>query len=935
MAKGVKNLRMITGKYYGAEDSLTKSVALVADIEACIVVENWLKDTSDAEKKGLVTWFWYSPDKKILKKEPGRRFKVSIPKNLCGSYTYYLEASLSGKCDFKSGIYVRGKTEPLINKSKWCIKNDGEDMRKNEFSFGDNVFLGLETEGLNGNWVTIEVYWLNDEFTFDKAKRSVFDSKYDPKADDKLTKVFEKEAWVVKGEINTDFTIQHSWKKGEFSHKFYIKVRNGKDYVLDTSKQNIHARFLRVKNKVVPVRTDIKILNNNAPVKVGELEKKVDSISTCRFKVIKLSERNKTIELFNEGKFINKMDPTSKFYTIRDINYDYDKSNIRSDAKPVLDEIVQFLTKLMPYVPVELGSHTDIRGTDQYNMALSERRAKSVVDYLVKKGVDRGRIHAKGYGKTLPLHAGANISEKMHELNRRTTIKFLISDKDALPIEYSMIAPDIDKALPAPITIEGLSRKGCYHHPEIHKWEMKVIDGFKSEKTFPLKEGANTINYKVYSAAPKLSDFLYSFFLGSRFTHQFFINSCAYYSKTDKKEPKPTLLLTTYPDAVLTQNIRMSYTEPYFWNGVPVELVNNFEWLDEAMASIKKSVESLKEFSKKDVNELSDKIFEFIDEETHKFALGFHFIYNFGDIENRKAPAKNYDYTKENRMLTAIALIIMYIIEIAIILLIIWFTRGKGAFGRIKKFRTFFKTVDKLDDWGFQVVYPKLAENRSMYFESSLGKISRVIEINSKADPLIGVSYEKEVSLLELEGITEKLKKVLDSDTLAKTKLKFEFEGKVFCEFNVKINLGSKKIFVKDFLYGLNSTSGKLTAGVGIAAGASLKGFSIQKEKALRILPVFPPTYIKLEAKLDVELGGYMTYSRSYGMDYNVKGLPTGVYYQDVIFFSGLKGTVHQRVSTKVEDETVFDTNPQDKPVPFTLIKGDTYTFDKVYLFKI
>ncbi len=935
MPKGVKNLRMVSGKYYGSADSLTKSVVLEAEKEACIVVDNWLKDTSDAEKKGLVTWFWYSPDKKILKKEPGRRFLVKIPKNLCGSHTYYLEASLSGNCDFKSGIYVRGQATSLIKNSKWCMKNDGEDMRKHEFSFGENVFLGLETEGLNGNWVTIEVYWLNDKFSMDKAKRSLFDSTYDPKSDDKMTKVFEKEAWVINGEINTDFTIQHAWKKGEFSHMFYIKVRNGKNYVLDTSKQDIHGRFLRVKNKVVPVRTDIKILNNNAPVKVGEVEKKVDSISTCRFKVIKFSERNKTIELFNEGKFINKMDPTSKFYTIRDINYDYDKSNIRADAKPILDEIVQFLTKLMPYVPVELGSHTDIRGTDQYNMALSQRRAQSAVDYLVKKGVDRGRIHAKGYGKTLPLHTGANISESMHGLNRRTTIKFLISDKDALPIEYSMIAPDVDKALPASVIINGLSRKGCYHHPEKHNRKVRVIDGFKSEKTFPLKDGDNTINYKVYSAAPKLSDFLYSFFLGSRFTHQFFINSCAYYSRIDKNTPTPTLLLTAYPDAVLTQNVRMSYTEPYFWNDVPVKLIDNFEWLDEAMASIQKSVESLKAFSKKEVNELSDKIFEFIKEETHKFALGFHFIYNFGDIENRKSPAKTYDYTNENRMLTAIALIIMYIIEIAIILLIIWFTRGKGAFGRIKKFRKVFKAVDKLDDWGFDIIYPKLAENRSMYFESSLGRISRVIEINSKADPLIGVSYEKEVSLLELEGITEKLKKVLDDETLGKTKLKFEFEGKVFCEFNVKISVGSKKIYVKDHLYGLNSTSGKLTAGVGISAGASLKGFNMKKEKSFRILPVFPPTHLKLEAKLDVEVGGYMTYSRSYGMDYNTKGLPTGAYYQDIIFFSGLTGTIHQRVNSKVEDETVFDTNAQDKPEAFTLIKEDTYTFDKVYLFKI
>jgi len=55
----------------------------------------------------------------------------------------------------------------------------------------------------------------------------------------------------------------------------------------------------------------------------------------------------------------------------------------------------------------------------------------------------------------------------------------------------------------------------------------------------------------------------------------------------------------------------------------------------------------------------------------------------------------------------------------------------------------------------------------------------------------------------------------------------------------------------------------------------------------------------------------------------------------NVIFFSGLKGTLHQRVMTQVEDETVFDTNPQDKPTSFTLTNGDTYNLDKVYLLKI
>lgn len=935
MAKGVKSLKMTDGRYYPGSSRVNRNMVIKADLEAVFEVDEWHPGTTAEEKSKILTWFWFDENKKLITKDAGRRFRVTVPKRLCGSYTYYLEASLSGNFDMKSGIYIRGLSDLKIKKSKWCLVNDGDDQRSHKFSFGENVFLGLETEGIDGKWVTVELYRLNSEITLEKVSNWLSNKKYDPTKDDVIAKVFEKQAHVINGEINTDFTLLPSWKKGHDDNKFYVKIRDGNKYISDDHGDYIHARYLTVKNKIVPTQTEIKILSSNAPVKVGDTEKKASSISQCRFQILKLTERNKTVELFNEGRFINKMDSSSKFYTIRNINYDYDKSNIRNDAKPVLDEIVQFLTKLMPYVPVELGSHTDVRGTNEYNVLLSQRRAQAVVDYLIKNGVDPNRIHAKGYGKSKPLFIGENISEAMHEQNRRTTIKFLISDKEAVPIQYSLIAPNMEKPLPISIAVNGFSRKGCYHSPQKHKNEMSSVDGYKLGSRNTLKDGDNLINYKVYSPTPALSDFLHSFFLGSRFAHQFFINSCAYYSKVDVKNPKPTLLLTTYPDAVLTYNIRMDYKEPYFWNDVPVNIVNNFIWLDETVASVKDSLSNLKAFSTKEINDLSDKIFEFIDEETHKMGIGMHFIYNFDDIENRKSPSKTYDYTQEYRNATAVALVIMYLIEIAIILLILWFTRGKGAFGRIKKFRPFFKAVDKLDDMGFEVDYPKMAENRSMYFESSLGKISRVVEVNSKADPLLGISYSKEVSLMELGETSERLKKVLGKETLENTKLKFEFKGKIFCEFNVKINLGSKKIFVKDFLFGLNSFSGKFTAGVGIAAGASLKGFKIQKEKSIRILPIFPPKSIKFEAKLDVDLGGYITYSRNYGIDYGLQGKATGIYYQDVIFFSGLKGTLHQRVLTQVEDETVFDTNAEDKPTSFTLINGDTYYLDKVYLLKI
>jgi OmpA family len=90
-----------------------------------------------------------------------------------------------------------------------------------------------------------------------------------------------------------------------------------------------------------------------------------------------------------------------------------------------------------PQIKIELGSHTDARGADQYNMSLSDRRAVAAVDYLTStQGVDNERITAKGYGESQLVNRcddGVNCAENDHQLNRRTEIKITgISDKDPL-----------------------------------------------------------------------------------------------------------------------------------------------------------------------------------------------------------------------------------------------------------------------------------------------------------------------------------------------------------------------------------------------------------------------------------------------------------------------------------------------------------------------
>ena len=108
------------------------------------------------------------------------------------------------------------------------------------------------------------------------------------------------------------------------------------------------------------------------------------------------------------------------------ILYDFDKHNIRPDAKIILDEVVQVMND-NPTIKIELGSHTDCRGSDVYNEALAQRRAVSAATYIKKRIKDPSRITFKGYGEYKLKNRcddGVECTPEEHQENRRT--EFLI-----------------------------------------------------------------------------------------------------------------------------------------------------------------------------------------------------------------------------------------------------------------------------------------------------------------------------------------------------------------------------------------------------------------------------------------------------------------------------------------------------------------------------
>jgi outer membrane protein OmpA-like peptidoglycan-associated protein len=140
---------------------------------------------------------------------------------------------------------------------------------------------------------------------------------------------------------------------------------------------------------------------------------KSDTISTIGLKESTDFKADYEVEIIEMDKPIR----------LKAIYYDYDQFTLRSDAITELDNLVNLMID-NPLLLIEIGSHTDSRGSSQYNLLLSQNRAQSVVTYLISKGIDADRLIAKGYGESLLLNActdGVKCTEEQHQLNRRTT----------------------------------------------------------------------------------------------------------------------------------------------------------------------------------------------------------------------------------------------------------------------------------------------------------------------------------------------------------------------------------------------------------------------------------------------------------------------------------------------------------------------------------
>ena len=199
---------------------------------------------------------------------------------------------------------------------------------------------------------------------------------------DLISKDFLKEAQVVLLDNNDNVIAKTKTDdKGNYS---FDKIKTNQTYKIRIEKEGYETQQKTV--TVSQYETEI-----NVPVVVSALKVKID----------------KGVDIANVIKF-------------NQIYFDLDKSDIRKDAKVELEKIVEVL-KTYPKINIEIGSHTDARQHRKYNKILSQKRAEATLNYLVKRGISKSRLTAKGYGSKVPV--ASNNTEEGRQQNRRTEFK--------------------------------------------------------------------------------------------------------------------------------------------------------------------------------------------------------------------------------------------------------------------------------------------------------------------------------------------------------------------------------------------------------------------------------------------------------------------------------------------------------------------------------
>jgi len=365
-------------------------------------------------------------------------------------------------------------------------------------------------------------------------------------------------------------------------------------------------------------------------------------------------------------------------------------------------------------------------------------------------------------------------------------------------------------------------------------------------------------------------------------------------------------------------------------------------------------------------------IIDYIREDTKMYGLSYEKRSNWvGNQYNVKD-----DYTGDNAIVTEVGILALTLLVIVVEVLITILTMGEGAVAKLPKLKKAARlakkvsdVLEKMDSLGFSFVFPKVAYNRGVYYEKkSDGNVYFMLEENVSAKPIIGIDFKKDFSLAKLitkaamgkkpekpepksfqEAAEQQIEDKIDGYKKSKVnegiqelldkagkdaQITLEFNGAINAEYNVKfaipatLNQGFQKVTVTNFLNkAFSNTEGKVISTESIKGTAKLRVTNrIVVDKWLPLLPF--KSGLKIDSVFAAEVSGFIVHTRTYGFE-----AYSGPYYQDQIYFSGIKGSVTISANASLKNKTIFQANKDQKPIKFTLFEHRNIIINRVNLY--
>ena len=455
---------------------------------------------------------------------------------------------------------------------------------------------------------------------------------------------------------------------------------------------------------------------------------------------------------------------------------------------------------------------------------------------------------------------------------------------------------------------EERKEKEAKHHD--HKNNTFGTDGLYNIGIFEFEKTESKLSFvpKYPYVEDNYLTFLSQFLFNGAEKVEIPINTCRY---------QKILHLNIYPDALWTAHLKYGYEGDYFYKGESLPLVAGIKELWEEARPYVMALSAALPGSFAG----TEFLMKYLVQEAETIFLGLHARYN-----NK---SKKLDYTKNYHRTTQFIIYEMVAVQLALELLFIILSEGTLVEAKAAKYlqklqkgakwiKRFTKALDKLD---MEIIYPAIAMNSACYYEKQDdGKMAFVVEHNVKADPLLGIKYAKTFTLNNLKnnGNSENIDAVA-KDVGWNAQIDVTFDGEIGGEFNVKINTLTGKIEFKQ-LVGNYLLKNEYT----ITNTTTIKGFAVADFSAS---VDFNP--IKVDINLKVNADGSVAHSRAFGKD------DKGVWFQDILNFSGIKGTYMLNVQLGSDDNMKWESNPDKIPVPFILFKPKDVALPKIYLLKM